>query len=302
MNIVKFKDNIIEGDVLFNNKFKGRYAWWINCKWAVSFDDMDTNAYIEASQMGEAPEYIDYLVTADYYLHVDDTATEKINNQMPVCRIFNTYALGPDICLGAIKRFRTWLAESLIYIASDPDDDQYDSHGYGYEIDTMLQYYAHNMYDSTVEALQHFGYATNLAPTKPSCGCTAGTTVLGTNVATTCDSLAGYRSAIYNMMVKTFSNVDFWIDKSDFCVVFKQFVDAIIQSGLPLSRTISTTPLDFCDCTCTGQSDTQMTMILKNLSIALEYIYTGEVATHRNFIYTSLYQWSSQLYENMQWQ
>ena len=124
MNIIRFKDVIKPDDKVFNDKYKGKYCWWVNCKWAVAFDDMGSDLYVEASKLNEIPTGVEYLDTEEYSSFVDIMATERINNQINVCQIINDNV--GEIPLDNLKRFRTWLAESLIKLAEDVYDNEKD--------------------------------------------------------------------------------------------------------------------------------------------------------------------------------
>lgn len=301
MNIIKFKDSIKVGDTLFNEKFRGKYSWWVNCKWAISFDDISADMFVVLSENNEIPEDIDNLATTDYRDFVDVYETERINNQVSVYQLLNKTT--GEIPIDKLKRFRTWLAESLIEIAKDVYDNETDSSGYDYETDMMLNFYANNMSDDIVKALTHFSYTQRQATITTGCKCTqnpfeVGIGLLGQSV---CDAEAMYRDGIYNKMVEVFSNIEFWSSKVDFLPLFIKYIEGILKAGLPLKNRVNLNNPDYCDCTCVGSDETVMRSILTQLIQALQYIINGAVASHKNFIYTALNNWSSKLYENMYW-
>lgn len=300
MNIVKFKDVEIEGDYNFNSNYKGKYCWWVNCKWAVLFDNMNMQEYIEASQADTVE--VDYLIVADYANYIDEKWTEKINNEVNLCIEMNEHI--DLIPLDKLKVFRTWLAQSLINITADTDEYEVNTGGYGYKIDTMLNYYASNKMDATTVALANF--ANSLTPigsiTTSKCACSTSTNILTGSLSTsTCDPLAMYHTGIYNTMVETFSNVEFWMDKIEFCMLVKRYLEGILQSGLKLQQYNNMSNLDYCDCVCVGNNDAELVAIVSNLIKAFGYIIEGETLKHKNFIYTSLFSWASKLYEMMYW-
>jgi hypothetical protein len=302
MNIVKFVDKEIIGDDIYNEYFRGKYCWWINCKWAVSFDDLSTDEYIIASKLDSIGTGIEYLDVEEYQLYVDEVWTERINNQINVCKQLNDAV--DEIPLDRLKVFRTWLAQSLIDLATDIDSDEFDSSGYGYEIDTMLNYYANAMTDTTVRAITNFATSDTVAAIiQSSCNCsTTMTSSIGTVLSSgSCNPLTMYRRGIYNTMVTTFSDVNFWIEKYEFCMLFKAHIDGIIKAGLSLTQTNDLSNLDYCDCRCAGNTQNELTKILNELSIALQYIIDEESSKHKNQIHSALYSWSSKLYENMYW-
>ena len=102
-------------------------------------------------------------------------------------------------------------------------------------------------------------------------------------------------------MVEVFSNIEFWSSKVDFLPLFIKYIEGILKAGLPLKNRVNLNNPDYCDCTCVGSDETAMRSILTQLIQALQYIINGAVASHKNFIYTALNNWSSKLYENMYW-
>ena len=55
------------------------------------------------------------------------------------------------------------------------------------------------------------------------------------------------------------------------------------------------------ECLCSSGSETTYLRILNNLSTSLNYVITDNISGHKNYIHDSLYDWSSTLYEFMQW-
>ena len=170
MNIIKFKDSIKVDDELFNDKFRGKYCWWVNCKWAISFDDISADMFVELSGNNEIPDDIANLPTTEYHDYVDIVETERINNQVNTFQLLNKNT--GEIPIDKLKCFRTWLAQSLIDIAKDVYDNETDSSGYDYETDTMLNFYANNMSDGVVKALAHFSHIQKQAPITTECAST----------------------------------------------------------------------------------------------------------------------------------
>lgn len=303
MNIIKFNDVVKENDDNFNEKYAGRYCFWVNCKWAVSFDDMDIDLYVEASKNDEIPAGspgIPYLDTDEYSSYIDVYNTEKINNQINACKILNDH-IG-EIPLDKLKRFRTWLAEALIELADDVYDNETDSSGYDYETDKMLQYYANSMVDDTIKALTHFSGVVKPTDTKTACKCDQ--TAINTYTtlqSVTCDPITLYRNAIYYKMISVFSDVEFWKTKTELCGLIIRYIDGILKTGLPLSQRTDLYSLDYCDCDCVNTDDTALISILNQLKQALQYIIDGDVSNHKNFIYNSLSSWAIKLYEKMYW-
>ena len=98
-----------------------------------------------------------------------------------------------------------------------------------------------------------------------------------------------------------FSNIEFW-DRwaKEFILTFKKYIDNIINLNLPINQ--STLSNSFADCGC-SLNDSQMRTIsiLKRLSTALDYIQNKKIGGHKNYINDAFRDWSSMLYENMQW-
>lgn len=303
MNIIKFKDSIKEGDNLFNDKFRGKYCWWVNCRWAVSFDDISADMFVTLSINNDIPEDVDNILTTvdEYRGFVDIVETERINNQVSTFQLINNNT--GEIPIDDLKRFRTWLAQSLMDIAKDVYDNETDSSGYDYETDVMLNFYANNMQDDIVKALAHFSLSQRQAAITTGCQCNQNP--FDVNISslgqTVCDAEMMYRDGIYNKMVSVFSNIDFWSSKVDFLPLFIKYIEGILKAGLPLRNRLDLHRPDYCDCTCVSTDETAMRSILTQLVQALKYIIAGTAANHRNFIYTALNNWSTKLYENMYW-
>lgn len=120
MNIIKLKDIIYPGEtpdaIFFNNKLKGKYAFWIQMKYVVSFDDISIKDY---AKYESDPSYlisnishlnIDYAANSPY---VDYDETYNINDiRMFICsnKIVPSYPLTLD----DLKVFRTWLAKTML--------------------------------------------------------------------------------------------------------------------------------------------------------------------------------------------
>ena len=264
MNIVKFRDIIITpGETglsqeicdLFNGKFKGRYCWNVRWTCCVSFDDMTLAQYLDGEIYGLDSwegDNIMFDVVRDF---VDVDATEKVNS-IDKYVFFNGYAMPDDITIDMLRRFRTWLAESLhIDFKSFVDEFFGDEAS---KVHNMLNYYCEEMNDSTVQMLQSFittslTYTTYNTTGASSCGCTGGTNSLSLRIPTTqtvklypnmsglspvtlgkdcgcqqgftiggnysinnCDPVAIYKNAMYGYMIQVFSNVDFWISLSHY--------------------------------------------------------------------------------------
>jgi hypothetical protein len=307
MNIIKFRDIILdernntyslsEDKVeLFNNKLRGRYAYAVNFVHIIPLEDITQKQYYEISVDESKLDGITYIELIDVKDFIDIEETEKSNSVVNFIEA-NKFTLDDDITLDEIKRFRTWLAETLLSILVEPEEQTKE----------MLEYYANEMYDDTIKHLTHFAQYGD-APTVinfSSCNCATNKNVVTQNQGTlySCDPIAVYRKGVYDKMVDVFSSIDFWKNLStDFLTEFKRYIDGIIKLNLPLY----TSPYvsDLFDCSCLSDHNSlQIKMLgyLQSLSTALGYLKEGDLYSHKNMISDSLLKWSSHLYEKMRW-
>lgn len=246
----------------------------------------------------------------------DQSTTIKIiRNEQVKYDYLNRFTPDDDITIEELKRFRQWLAEILL--ANEPLIQEWPSESM---LRIMLTYYAQNMKDVTIEALnfltpymeQRVIVAGNNSQTilglsgisrSAGCGCTTNTGLLNYNGAANvaCDPINIYRTAIYNYMVETFSDINYWCEQIEICVEMKKYIDGILKVGLPLTSNMIDS---FNDCTCSSV-DTDMEIryrkMLENLSLSLTYIIEDQISGNKNFILTSFSDWSTYLYENMYW-
>lgn len=299
----------------FNKHLKGKYAYWVQMRYIVSFDHMRHEGYVACeeditkllvNQDGSYPKPYG-APCIDVYdpvilKYIDTVETDRINSVRDL-RMKNKYVTDEDITLDEIKLFRTWLATEILMMDQSNTGDQRKI--YLDDIEThVLEYYANNMYDSTIKVLSEFGSPTvSLLESKLSdCGCSHGSnlsSIYDTSL-NVCDPVNIYRKNIYNKMVQMFSSIEFWLQWSpEFIGEIKKYVDNIISVNLPLIPS----KLDdgFVDCTCKLNNDNNYIDILKRLSISLEYIENNDIQGHKNYINDSLRDWSTILYENMQW-
>lgn len=314
MNVIKLKDQLRPGDDLFNTYLKGRYAYWIQMRYIVPFDFISKGQYVEMEN--DITKLIDWrerglkhpdpyfwdLQSGNIEAWVDAEETEEANS-LNKFLIHNHYTSDSDITLEQIKKFRTWLATSLLRFDQTSDGSQKQML-YNEDVTEMLKYYAGGMYDHCVKALTKLGHSISINRlTMNECGCAAGGNLAGlyNETLTNCDPLYTYKKYMYELMVSTFSSIDFWAQFPEaFMKEFKQYIDNIIQLNLPLkgSAWIST----FIDCTCHMNSDQMVFMeILQRLSKAIEYIRLDDVTGNLNFISKAFRDWSTELYEVMEW-
>ena len=132
MNIVKFQDTILnesnnknmlseEKVNLFNNKLKGKYAYAINFKHVVPFEDITFEQYYEISKNESAIDGITYIELIDILEFVDQSKTQ-IANSITVFEEANKFTTDSDITIDELKRFRTWLADMLYTLFNDSLD------------------------------------------------------------------------------------------------------------------------------------------------------------------------------------
>ena len=227
----------------------------------------------------------------------------------------NEFTPDDDITIEELKVFRTWLASILL--ANTPVINNWTNSDM---LITMLTYYKQNMQDTTTGILAEFarymdnkvlvtgtsakGIQVNLASIGLSygCGCFGGVQGVGNVAATTgCDPLQIYRNAIYNYMVETFSNVEYWMEQVEICVEMRKYLEGILKVGLPLGSKIID---QYADCGCnTLDSDSQVRYrkMIEALIQSLTYIIEGNVPGNRNYIATAFANWATYLYEYMYW-
>lgn len=319
---------------LFNTKLRNKYTYTVNWLYIVAMEDMSQEQYVRSSQDNDVEEFdnISYdllkniIIDGKSVIDIDKT---MLANDITYYLASNKYSPDGDITLDELKNFRTWLATYLLTFDQDEEGEQkyvlYDD-----SVTHMLQYYAKGMYDDVVKYLSAFSsplvslnsttsacgcngigtvgglvtqsYIQNNVVAKSNCGCD--TSALSGNYSlSSCDPIMIYKRNLYIKMVEVFSKIEFWNQFTrTFLIDFKKYIDGIINYDLPL--TTSQFVSVFADCGCLNQADAEQQKniaILKDLSKSLQYIIDSDVSGHKNFIQNSLTQWSSLLYENMQW-
>lgn len=299
MNIVKFKDIILENNELFNKKFKGKYAYWIRMQCAVSLNDISTSDYVKYEKNDElydmfAEDDVDYIYTDDYIDYIDIVETDKVNGVKDFI-VRNSFAPGDNITLEELKKFRTWIAKTLLIIGSGTFEES--------EIH-VLDYYKNGMYNDIVKYLEEFGkpQTTLTNPLQQSpCNCQSYNNSMTTPIISTCDPIYIYRNNIYKKMVDMFSNIDFWSRLgTEFIKEFKLYIDNIVKCNLVLYK--SQYVSDFVDCGCNSMdTQSEMMKILQQLSQSLQYIIDDDITGHKNYILDAFTNWARYIYENMEW-
>lgn len=313
MNIIKLKDVIMPDkhsvSEIFNNHLKDRYAYWVQMRYIVPISFMKHGEYVDCEQDEKKIKKFPHI---DMYSmeccmlqfvenYVDVKETDKINSVSEFI-LKNEQIPDIDITVAELKKFRRWLAETLLNM-SDSMDDLNEEVKFTDETIHILQYYANDMYNDVVKYLTMFTneVASIDNSTKSTCDCCSNDIMFKTLPIYTCDSLDIYKKNIYRKMVEMFSDVNFWTKWSDeFISLFKKYIDNIIKINLKINNKPSYDS-NYRDCVCNKENDDQNTSILKRLSTSLEYILNKTYNSHKNYIYDALYDWSSMLYEYMQW-
>jgi len=285
-------------------------------RYVVPFDAITNKEYVEFEHdinllidwKGQGLSKPKYLFWDLYGKHsnletwVDAEKTESANNIMPFLR-HNQCTTDADLTIEEVKKFRTWLASALLEFDRNNEGAQ-KCQFYTEEFTDVLEYYAAGMYNVTVKRLSAIPAQFNIIKTGvSSCGCGSGTDLssLYQGSGALCDPLAVYRRSVYTSMCEKFADLDFWMDfPSVFLLEFKQYIDNIIALDLPLTKS-QYTPV-FVDCACQFNSEQMLNIeILRRLSKSLGYLADGDVVGNKNFISKALQEWSTDLYESMEW-
>lgn len=300
------ENNSIAG--IYNTFLKGRYAYWVQMRYIVPFEFMKHEGYVACEEDitkllqrvdGSYPRpygcpYIDmYSEDRCIMKYIDLEKTDEAND-ISKFKLENDNVPDGDITIDMLKKFRTWLASTILDL-STALNTQLDE-----QTEHMLKYYANNMYDDVVKYLMMFNDSVNITSINTSCGCCSSESLININgTLNQCDALYSYRKSIYNKMVEVFSDVNFWSKyPTDFIIKFKQYIDNIIKTGLVVDKSSSYN--EYRDCTC-NNNESGYINTLNRLSVTLGYIINNSISGHKNYIYDSLYDWSSNLYEFMQW-
>lgn len=320
MNLIKLKDMIMPEDQpmaeYFNKHLKGKYAYWVQMRYIVSFDHMRHEGYVACEEDitkllqredGSYPKPYG-APTFDVYdmnimKYVDSVETDRINSTIEF-RMKNSYSPDNDITIDELKLFRTWLAQELLKMDQTELGEQKKAY-FSYEQTHVLEYYANNMYNDTIKILSTFGVSTPhiSSLTSSTCGCMHGANLssLYNTELNVCDPINVYRKNIYDKMVEMFSVVEFWSQwSSEFINEIQKYIDNIIKCNFILTQ--SEWQSEFVDCGCQNTSEQEKAIeILKRFSVSLGYIKNDQIIGHKNYINDALYDWASLLYEKMYW-
>jgi hypothetical protein len=314
MNILKINDILLPSEFkmskFFNEQLKGKYAYWVKMRYIFPLESLDYNTYIKYEQLDEVHMLgADILPHIDLYseeycmidfvnIYIDICETERINS---VCEymVNNEYVTDEDLDVSKLRIFRSWLADQLLFLNTGING--HDLGMYTSEQNHMLNYYKNDMYNDTVNVLSIFGKENSIqSVSKSSCGCcnSISDNIYNLEIKSLCDALNIYRKNIHDLMVETFRNVDFWSNlNKDFIGLFKKYIDNIIKVGFVIDN--ANKVIISCECAVSDTSNNEK--LLKNLSIALEYILNDNVIGHKNFISDALYNWAEYLYDYMSW-
>lgn len=327
MNIIKFKDILATTDdnpdaekvTLFNVYFRGKYCWWTHCTQVRLFDEYTLEEIIDIERTGtDAKEDNTHIIedSAVWTNYIDWTATEYSNN-IARWSDANKRIIDNNITLDDLRAYRTRVAQWLLGVAIDEDFDtdttaeknavllEYAGSDYC-KLKEMLNYYKNEMYNTTIGSLLTFTgpvtYTQN-TPINSGCGCSASPLSIDTATTITASNpIAIYRRNVYNYMIQVFSDVNFWKLFKDDGVLqnLKEYTQGVIDVNLPLTPAPAT--LEYADCSSLlTDTNVQLTTILSNLVLAINYIQEDEDIEYRNFIYQSFFMWASKLYEYMRW-
>ena len=309
----------------FNSTLRNKYAYVI-C-WTHILPMVDNSGPIPAGDPFNPGDELNYvnvemgnvfienlLAFKDLRPWVDQVRTLGIlQNDKIKYDYLNEFTPDDDITIDELKMFRTWLASILL--ANTPVVNNWNDPE---RLTTMLTYYKQDLKDATVNTLAGFaGYmqesvlVANTKDNKPNlaslalsagCGCNGGVRSVGNISAVSgCDPLQMYRNAIYNYMVETFSNMDYWMGQVEICVEMKKYLEGILKVGLPLGSKIID-PLADCECnTMDADSQVRYRRMIEALIQSLTYIIEGSVSGNRNYISTAFSNWATYLYEYMYW-
>ena len=297
MNIIKFKDTVKVGDNNFNKHLKGKYAYWIDMRYAIPFEFITDREYIALSR---SCRWIDdpckkegefYWDTERGYINtlIDIEATEAVNSVAQYVAK-NNFSTDETLTICDLKVFRTWLAKQLICL-NTLDEDQLH----------ILNYYAGGMFDDTVKILSKIDPTLEIpaSGSEGSCSVCSRTDYTLSAQQTVCNPLGMYREYIYKKMVEMFSNLEFWTEQySDFLWEFKHYIDNIIRVGWTIGDDMKGT---FDDCCCNNSKNDYFQDIMKRLSQSLEYILNGDTCGHKLYMMKAFTDFASLCYEKMYW-
>lgn len=297
MNVIKIKDKIKENDEDFNSLLKDKYAWWVHMRYIIPFSIMSTQQYISVEEdISELTEYKYWdSYNSEMSEFVDIKETDKINSIYSYL-MANKIANDSEYTLDEIKKFRTWLATTLLEINSNYNI-------LNEKIINTLEYYKAGMIDQTVKNLNNYILSkVNFVDQFSDCGCNNSN--IYANLINTCDPVTIYKQMLYENMVENFSDINFWLNfKTEiwFFKKFKTFIDIIIKKDLIITNDSNNNDNYLYICGKANTTSNNNKIILENLSNALQFVISNNIEQHKNYIQDSFNQWAKNLYENMEW-
>ena len=291
----------------YNIHMKGKYAYWVHCRYIISFDHMTEQAYLACEEdihklipcCGKVPMYgvpLIFDTYCDEYIHdyIDLEETTRINS-IKEYTLHNSMATDDDITIDMIKKFRTWLAETILNL--NKENNEYLSK----KDILMLTYYANGMTNNTLEELELFKNQSSSEIISDKCGCGCGS--MDINIRSNCDPCSEYKYYIYNYMINRFSDLTFWRQfPIVFVKLFEKYISNIITANLNLDKNNSNVPYYVNNCNGSFISNQEKSlMILDRLVNALRYIINSQVDDHSNYITSAFSDWATKLYEIMEW-
>lgn len=313
MNLIKYKDIILDGESgltpgqisIFNEHIRGKYVYCMYWYWIMPLEKtantqvsqweydlcngIKTKTEVQSNILSQNIPHLFYNQIKDY---IDLSSTETIND-VSKYKIFNQY-IPKDITLDEIKKFRTWLAETLL--SFQPTDTK--------EI-KILTYYKNKMSDDTVSSLEMFDLNKIILNKTVTNACNCGCTNTGSSIDiyNNCQPVEMYRKSVYYSMIDLFSNIEYWTARDeDFLIMFKRYVDGVIKANLDLTK--PTYIDDFVECGCNLEIKTKQERSinrLKKLSEAIQMMKDNNISGNKNYIISALNEWATYLYEIMEW-
>lgn len=313
MNLIKIKDIILDatsglnedGVSIFNNYLRGRYVHAINWQYVLPLEEADISTVKSVCDdlVGKQENDITNVLKKYHWLpledvqdYIDQTTTLNINDINKYIS-YNSF-VPSELTVGDLKKFRTWLASTILSFGVIQED----------KIIHMLKYYANGMYDDVVKGLSDFGedeYNIIKESSSSPCGCgsSSSQTMEQLQNITLCHPLSTYRLNVYKYMTEVFSDMYWWLDfDRDFLIMFKMYIDNIIKANFSFSK--ASVIDDYAECTCRIDNNSKQNKSierLSKLSEALGMMINNDISGHKNYINTALGDWSTYLYENMEW-
>lgn len=152
MNIVKFKDNIIPQDLIFNKFFKSRYAYAINWKYVVPFDVITNKEFITHSMLDSViidnDEYDSY--DDDCEGVVDDSSYIDVDVRENVCPMCNQL-IDNDTDASDKTRVRVTFTPFMNARVSIIDDESFIDGAFTFRVTCVPNHHVYKIFVNDVE-------------------------------------------------------------------------------------------------------------------------------------------------------